>query len=141
MPNLSISAPTGAHFDYDEVKTKNGTQSLGEAPILVWDDVNAAVSHYGADKILSVLDGTSLRVSFQGIARRGRMGGKSDDDVAKQQIEFRPGNRVVGESTPQSRATRAAKAASEKVDGDKIAAFLKNVAEGKISEADLAAFV
>lgn len=138
MPLQNTQAPEGAHFEFEEVKTKGGTKSLGEVPILVWDDFDAAVTFYGRELILGVLDGTSLRVSFQGIARRGRAQGKTDDDIAKAQVDFRPGTREVGQPTPVSRAARAARAAAERVDGDKIAAFLARVANGEISEEELA---
>ena len=136
---LTVSAPKGAHFDFEELKTNHGEKSLGDAPILVWDKLDAAVEYYTEEGVLSCLDGTSPRVSYQGIARRGRIQGKSDDDIAKAQLEFRPGKRVVGVPTPQSRAAKAAKAASEKVDGDKIAAFLDRVAKGEITEEDFGA--
>jgi hypothetical protein len=141
MPQLTIQAPAGAHFEFEEVKTARGTKSLGEVPILVWETTQAAVGQYGEEGIVNVLDGTSLRVSFQGIARRLRLQGKSDDEIATAQLQFKPGSRVVGESTPVSRARNAAKAAAEKVDGDAIAAFLQKVAAGEISEADIKSFV
>lgn len=136
-----VSAPAGSHFEFEEVKTAGGTKPLGQAPILVWDSLESARQTYGDEGITDVLDGTSLRVSFQGIARRGRIAGKSDDDIAQQQVEFRPGKRAVGQSTPVSRARRAASTAAEKVDGDVLASFLSKVAAGEISQEDLAALV
>lgn len=141
MPNLTVQAPPGAHFEYEEVKTARGSKSLGEVPMLVWDDLELTRANFGDDGILASLDGTSLRVSFQGIARRMRIAGKSDDEIAKAQIEFKPGKRAVGVSTPVSRAARAAKGAAEKVDGDLLAAFMARVAKGEISESDIASFV
>ncbi len=135
----AVNVPKGFHFDYEEVKTAHGTKSLGEVPILVCDDLEEGITVYTEDGIKGILDGTSLRVSFQGIARRLRAAGKSDDEIAEAQIKFRPGTRAVGASTPASRASRAAKLASEKVDGDAVAAFLKAVADGKITAEDLAA--
>lgn len=139
--SLTITPPKGAHFDFEEVKTEHGTKSLGDVPILVWDELDAATEVYGENGVRDVLDGTSLRVSFQGIARRMRAAGKTDDDIAKAEVEFRPGTRAVGVSTPASRAAKAAKSASEKVSGDDIAAFLQAVAEGKISGEDLKTLV
>lgn len=141
MPALTVQAPAGAHFEYEEVKTARGTKSLGDVPILVWDDLAKATEHYTDEGIKGVLDGTSLRVSFQGIARRMRLAGKSDDEIGTAHIAFRPGTRAVGVSTPVSRAAKSAKAAAEKVDGDAIAAFLQQVAEGKITEEDIKSFV
>jgi len=66
-----------------------------------------------------------------------RIAGKTDDEIAKAQLEFKPGKKAVGVATPSSRAAKAAKSASEKVDGDKIAAFLQRVASGDISEEEL----
>jgi hypothetical protein len=139
MPNLTVQAPNGAHFEFETVKTAKGTKDLGQAPILKWDSLAAATEHYGEENILNVLDGTSLRVSFQGIARRGRIAQKSDDDIAKTQVEFKPGTRVVGQPTPVSRAKRAAGAAAEKVDGDMLAKLLEDIANGRISAEDLQA--
>jgi anti-sigma28 factor (negative regulator of flagellin synthesis) len=141
MGNLTVVAPDGAHFEFEPVRTEHGTKDLGEVPILVWDDEALARACYGAEGITDILDGTSLRVSFQGIARRYRIAGKSDDESAKTQIAFRPGKRAVGVSTPVSRAANMAKKASEKVSGDKIAEFLQQIADGKISEEDLAGLV
>jgi hypothetical protein len=141
---LSVQAPEGAHFDFRTVKTAKGTKNLGEVPILVWDTLAGMVAHYGEEGVLGTEDGTSLLVSYQGIARRMRMAGKSDDDIAKAQVEFKPGTREVGVSTPKSRARNAAAKAAEKLGGtagDTIAAFLERVASGEISEEDLAATI
>jgi len=139
MTLTTVSAPEGSHFDFEEVKTAKGSKSLGQVPILVWDKLGAIVGAFTEEMVLSSLDGTSPRVSYQGIARRMKLQGKSDDEIAQAQIEFRPGTRVVGAATPVSRATKAAKQAAEKVSGDTIAAFLEKVAKGEISEEDLAA--
>lgn len=142
MPDLTVTAPDGAHFEFDEVKTARGEKSLGEVPILVWDDLEKAAEFYGVDSILAILDGTSLRVSFQGIARRMAVGEKTADDIAKAQVEFRPGKRQVGASTPESRARRAAAAAVEKSgNADAITALLQKIAAGEISADDLQALV
>lgn len=138
MALQNVQAPAGSHFEFEEVKTLKGTKSLGEVPILVWDKMDAAVEHYTEEGVLNSLDGTSFRVSYQGIARRLRIQGKTDDDIAKAQLDFKPGKRAVGVATPSSRAAKAAKSAAEKVDGDKIAAFLARVASGDISEEELA---
>jgi hypothetical protein len=135
---LSITAPDGAHFEWEEVKTDRGQKSLGEVPILVWDDVDKAIAYYGKQGILNVLDGTSFRVSFQGKARTGIAAGKSYDDIAKSQIEFKPGSRQGGQSTPASRAAAAAKKASEKLNGDAITQMLNAIASGKITSEMLA---
>jgi len=138
MPELQTQAPEGAHFDFEEVKTAKGTQSLGEVPILIWDSVSAAIAYYGEEAVRDVLDGTSLRVSFQSIARRYAGAKKSIDEIAKAQIDFRPGKRAGGASTPVSRAQRAAKSAAEKVgDGDALAQLLEKVAAGEIDLASL----
>lgn len=139
MPSLNVVAPSGAHFEFEEVKTKKGTESLGEVPILVWDDPSAAIACYGNEGIIAILDGTSLRVSFQSIARRMRVANKTDDEIAQAMIDFRPGKRAVGQSTPVSRAANAAKKAADKVDGDTIAKLLEAIASGKLSSAELAA--
>jgi hypothetical protein len=140
MPELTVSAPEGAEFIYDEVKTERGQKSLGEWPLLVWKDIDAAVAHYGTAEILDILDGTSLRVSFQSINRRMALAGKSQDEAAKAQVDFKPGKRGGGASTPASRVSRQARAAVEKggVNADAVAAFLERLARGEISEDQLA---
>lgn len=130
---ITVTPPTGSHWELEEVKTKRGTESLGEHPILVWDDFDAAVSFYSAQGVLDMLDGTSLRVSQQGIIRRLAAAGKDDNAIAEALVAFRPGKRAGGASTPNSRAVRAAKTAAEKVDGDQLARLLEKVASGEIS--------
>lgn len=134
-----VQAPAGSHFEMAEVKTARGQQSLGEVPILTWDDSDAARAYYGDVGILRFLNGTSARVSFQGIARRMRVAGKADDEIAKEQVEFRPGEREIASSTPTSRARRAAEATvkSGKVDGDALAALLARIEKGEIDIASL----
>ena len=144
MP-LTVPAPTGAHFEFEEVRTAKGTKSLGEVPILVWDDVDAMIAHYGKEGIKDMADGTSFRVSFQSIGRRLRSlegdKAKTDDQIAQAQIDFRPGKRQGGASTPTSRAKRAAVAAADKVNGDAVAALLEQIASGKLSESDVNALL
>ena len=139
MPELNVAAPDGAHFDFDEVKTDRGTKSLGDVPLLVWDDLDSCREHYGDEGIMAVLDGTSLKVSFQSIARRYKIAGKSDDEIAKALVDFRPGKRAVGASTPVSRAKRAAKDAAETLgeQADDVTKLLQLVAAGKMSGAQV----
>ena len=137
---LTVQAPVGAHFEWRKVKTAKGTKDLGEVPILVWDTLKGMVDHYGEEGVLGTADGTSPLVSYQGIARRMRLAGKTDDDIAKAEVDFKPGTREVGVSTPKSRARNAAAKAAEALGGsagDTIAAFLEKVAKGEISEEDL----
>lgn len=138
VPALATAAPEGSHFEFEEVKTARGTQSLGDVPLLVWDDLDAAVVHYGISGVMDVLDGTSLRVSFQNIARRYKAADKSNDEIAAAQVAFRPGKRLAG-STPKSRTVKAAGAAAEKVGGDVIEQLLARVISGEISAEQLAA--
>lgn len=140
MP-VSIAAPQGSHFEYDEVKTKGGAQTLGEVPILVWDTVEGMIAHYTEEGVLAMADGTSARVSFQGIARRLKAKGKTDDEIAQEQVNFRPGKRQGGVSTPESRARRAAVAASEKVGGDTVKALLDQLTSGQVSKEQLEALL
>lgn len=144
MPT-GLNAPEGSEWRYEEVKTDRGTKSLGnDNPILVWTDLDKAREFYGDDKLLSVLDGTSLRVSFQNIIRRGRADEKkTTDDIAKSQVEFRPGTRVVGESTPKSRVARAAGALAESgtVSEDQIMKLLEAIKSGKVKGDEIDALV
>lgn len=138
----TVTAPQGAHWEMEEVKTDRGAKSLGDHPILVWDDLDAVRAAYGDEGIKNILDGTSLRVSFQSIARRMTIAGKTDDEIAKAQVEFKPGKRQGGVSTPVSRARRAAEAAAEKTGaGDLLTKLLEKVASGEISQDDLDALL
>lgn len=137
---MNITAPTGAHFEFEEVRTDRGATSLGNVPILKWDNLEACLDFYGEDQLLNVLDGTSLRVSFQGMARRMKAAGKTDDEIAQAELDFRPGTRTPGQSTPVSRAKSAAKRAAEKLgdEADAISTLLDKVASGEISQSQLA---
>ena len=139
--SLTITAPEGAEFDLEEVKTARGTKSLGEVPILTWKSLEKAREYFGDEGVLDILDGTSLRVSYQNIARRYAQVGKSMDEIAQAQINFRPGKRAAGVSTPVSRAGNAARRAAEKLgdQAENITAFLERVAKGEISEDQLKA--
>jgi hypothetical protein len=140
MPELATAAPSGSHFEYEEVKTAKGSESLGNVPILIWDKLSDAIAFYGSEEsITDVLDGTSLRVSFQNIARRLKIANKTDEEIAESMLKFRPGKRVPGASTPASRAARQAKAATEKVGGDAVEKLLAKIAAGELSEADIQA--
>jgi len=140
----TLAAPEGAHWSYEEVKTDKGTKSLGnDNPLLVWDDLEKMRAHYGDEAVLSIADGTSLRVSFQNIIRRGRAGDKTPDDIAKAQLEFKPGKRVVGESTPASRVARQAKAVAEsgQVSEDNLSKLLEAIKSGKLSNEEIGQLV
>lgn len=142
MPDLTVTAPEGAHFEFEEVRTAKGAESLGEVPILIWDNASAAIAQYGEEGVRDILDGTSLRVSFQSIARRMRAAGKTDDEIATAQVAFRPGKRAVGASTPESRAAKSARSAVAKSgNADLITALLDKVAKGELSNEDLEALV
>lgn len=143
MTELTIAAPEGAGFEFEEVKTDRGTKSLGQVPILVWNNHPKMAEHYGEQGLLDMADGTSLRVSFQSIARRFKAANKTDDEIAKAQVEFKPGKRAGGASTPASRVARAAKGVVEdgKVTEDSITKLLDAIKAGKLSDADLTALV
>lgn len=138
---LTLAAPDGAEFEMEEVKTARGTKSLGEVPILTWKSLEKAREYFGDEGILDILDGTSLRVSYQNIGRRYGQVGKSMDEIAQAQINFRPGKRAAGVSTPVSRAGNAARRAAEKLgdQAENITAFLERVARGEISDEQLKA--
>jgi len=137
---MGVKAPAGAHFAFEEVKTDRGTKSLGDVPILTWDDLDSMVKFYGEESILTMADGTSLRVSFQSIARRYSAAGKTLDDIAEAQIKFRPGKRQGGQSTPASRSARKAREAIEKgVDSQALETLLAKIAAGEISNEDIKA--
>lgn len=138
--STTVTPPAGAHFEFEEVKTAKGTQSLGtDIPILVWDDLDGCIAHLTAQGVLDVLDGTSYRTSMQGIARRLKAAGKTNDEIATAEVNFKPGKRAGGSSTPTSRARKAAEAAAEKVGGDAVARLLERLASGEITEAQLSA--
>ena len=130
--------PPGSRFEFDEVKTDRGQTSLGQVPLLTWgdsdEDVQAAIAYYGAEGIANILNGTSLRVSFQGIARNGKDPKKnwSDEQIALKQIEFRPGKREGGQSTPASRAANATKKAASVANADAIKQLMDMVASKQL---------
>ncbi len=143
MPELTVAAPSGSAFIFESVKTKGGTQDLGDVPLLQWTDLDAATQYFGEDGIRQILDGTSLRVSYQGIARRMRAAGKTDDEIAQAEINFRPGKRAVGASTPASRAARAVKGAAETL-GDKadlLTLLMKKISEGELTDEEIEAMI
>lgn len=138
---LTLAAPAGAAFEFETVKLATGESF--EVPILTWGDLDSAVAYYGQSSILDILDGTSLRVSFQGIARRSAVAGKTTDDIAKAQIEFRPGKRSTAAATPAGKLARTAKAIGEK-DPSRVAAaqaLLEKIATGELSDDDIAALL
>lgn len=135
MPDVLTlpAAPAGASWRFDEVRTNHGTETLGERPLLQWNDIEGARAYLGDDGVCNALNGTSLLVSYQGIARRITIAGsapdknKSDEEInfeiAEAQLKFKPGKRT-GEATPASAAARSAKNVADAV-GDKGAAGLK----------------
>jgi hypothetical protein len=143
QPATPLEVPEGAHFEMEEVKTAKGEQTLGEVPILVWDKVPSAVDYYTEEGVKNILDGTSLRVSFQNIARRLKIAGKSNTEIQNAQISFKPGKRAGGVSTPVSRAARAARSAAEKVgdQADLVTQLLERIANGELSTEDLESIV
>lgn len=141
---LTLAAPDGAEWSFEEVKTDRGTSSLGkENPVLVWKNLDKMRAHYGDEALLNIANGTSLRVSFQNIIRRGHAAGKTYNGIGQLQIDFKPGKRVVGESTPAGRVARQARAAIEAsgVSEDSLSKLLEAIKSGKMSEADINALV
>jgi hypothetical protein len=138
--------PPGSTFLFAKVKTDRGQTDLGEVPILTWgetdEDIQHAIAYYGAEGISNILGGTSLRVSFQGIARTAKekaakdpSKAMTDEQIAKAQIDFRPGKREGGQSTPASRLGNQAKKLAEKANPNVLAELLKMVEEGKLDVA------
>jgi hypothetical protein len=109
----------------------------------VWDANEAGIAgartQYGDEGVANALNGTSLMVSFQSIARRLAIAGasatppKADDvvntEIADAILKFVPGKRS-GETSAAGAAGRAAKQLAETV-GDKgaesVAALLKRI--------------
>lgn len=137
---LTVAAPTGSHFEIEEVATKGGAEKF-EAPILVWDTTDALVAHLGQQGVLDMADGTSLRVAYQAAARRGHTKGKSFDEIAQAQIEYKPGKRSGASSTPQNKTARMAKELVDKNPeaADEVQKLLAGLASGKFSIDDLKA--
>lgn len=140
------SPPKGASFDWDEVKGDRGQKSLGNRPLLTWEEsesgIAGAIEYYTAEGVARIVNGTSVRVTAQSIARRtvekGLKEGWDDDkinnEIARLQLEYRPGKRQGGQSTAQSRAANAAKKAAGKISGDAIATLLDRVASASPAE-------
>ncbi len=133
------SPPPGSSFEYGEVKTDRGTRSLGQVPLLTWgedaESVNHMIAFYGPEGIANMANGTSFRVSFQGIARRMKEKGKSDEEIAKEMIDFRPGKREGGQSTPASRVANQAKRVAASANADAIGRLLKLVEDKSVPQA------
>ena len=140
---LTVAAPDGAHFEFSEVKTNRGTQSLGQVPILVWDDGNKAMEYYGHESFLAAFNNTGLRVPFQSIARRGRVSGKLDANaIAQEELEYKPGQVERAPSTAASRAKSAAAQAAEKLGeegADTLTTLMRKFASGELTLDDLKA--
>lgn len=130
--SFEIAAPNGAHWEFEEVSTGHGKASLGEVPLLIWDDFNACVEYFTAEGVIAMLDGTSFRVSQQGIARRLKAAGKSNNEIAEAILKFRPGKRAGTAPTPVSRARKAAAEAATVVQGDAITLLLQRIAAGQV---------
>ena len=137
---VTVAAPTGAHFEIEEVATKGGTEKF-EAPILVWEDLNALRDHIGEQGILDMSDGTSLRVAYQAAARRGHVKGKTFDEIAQSQLDYKPGKRSGATSTPANRTARMAKELVDKSPeaADEVQKLLASIASGKFKLEDLKA--
>ena len=144
MASVTVAAPAGSHFDFETVKDKQ--ENEWEVPMLIWDDFQKMVEYYGAEGILRIADGTSLRVVFQGAARRIMQAKEPGtvDDIAKAQVEYKPGERRGStEATPATKAGRAAKKAADArpESADLIAKLLEKIANGEMSAEDLEALV
>lgn len=137
---LTVSAPAGSHFDIEEVATKGGAEKF-QAPILVWDTTEALVEHLGEQGVIDMADGTSLRVAYQAAARRGHTKGKTFDEIATDQISYKPGKRSGASSTPQNKTARMAKELVDKNPeaADEVQKLLAGLASGKFSLDDLKA--
>lgn len=132
--------PPGFYFDFDEVKGDHGQKSFGKRPLLTVNEdeagVQGLITFYGNEGVARIYNGTSGRVQSQSIARRVTQKGvkegwtdeKINDEIAKAQLEYRPGKRQGGQSTAASRAANAAKKAADKIGGDAIAQMLAKVA-------------
>ncbi len=137
---LTIAAPAGSHFEIEEVATKGGAEKF-EAPILIWDTTEALVAHLGEEGVIAMADGTSLRVAYQAAARRGHTKGKSFDEIAASQVEYKPGKRSGASSTPQNKTARMAKELVDKNPdaAEEVQKLLAGLASGKFSLDDLKA--
>lgn len=142
--------PPGSKFIFDEVKTDRGQTSLGQVPLLEWGDdeasVRSMIDYYGYEGVANIVNGTSAKVSFQSIARRlktrqnkGVPNPATDEEIAKAQIDFRPGKREGGSSTPASRAANEAKKLASAVSGDGMAELFRKIANKEIPEDTLRA--
>lgn len=152
-PQYSLTnPPPGAYFDFDEVKGDRGQKTLGTRPLLTWrenqEGLDGFIAFYGVEGGMRIPNGTSIRVTGQGIARRvtekaikegwGTDNDRINNETAKLQLEYRPGKRQGGQSTAQSRAVAAAKKAAGKIGGDAITSMLERVAA--MSEEQRSAF-
>lgn len=135
--SLTVTAPEGAHFALEELATKGGADKFSDVPILVWDDFSAMVAHFTEEGVKNMADGTSLRVAYQSIARRGKLKAAADDEIAKLQVAYQPGKRTGAPVTPQGRAAKAAKALDVN-EADEVTKLIENLKSGKLKLEDLA---
>lgn len=132
----TVDAPRGAHWEYVEVRTNHGKRSLGEAPVLEWDDVEAARQFYGEEALKQLLE-IGVKNQYLRLARTGRIRGMTDDEIARSQLSYKPGQRQA--RSPVGKVSKAARAAAERASPDVVAALLEAIARGEITADDLRA--
>jgi hypothetical protein len=90
MPNNY--ADFGISFTSEPVAQRAGPNAtdrkvIGNGQIAVVTDLNKFVEHFGADVVLGILDGTSIRVMSQDVSRRGLTATpKASDDQIREAI-------------------------------------------------------
>lgn len=136
----TVAAPAGSHFETEEVAVKGGTEKF-ESPILIWDNTEKMLEHFGEEGVLAMADGTSFRVAYQAIARRGKLKEKAVEETMQLMIDYKPGKRSGATSTPANKTARQAKELVDKNPeaADEVQKLMAAIASGKISIADLKA--
>lgn len=125
---LSDLSAHGLTTDADVVSHKVGTETreLPEYDIVVVNDLEKFVASFGAEKVLEMLDGTSLRVKMQSVARRLLQADRKTPraDIVKAQIES-----ILGMTTRRAAAPKVVYAdISGQTHEDKLSADQANVA-------------
>jgi len=130
---LTVAAPSGAHFRISKVGPKGGAKTA--MPVLTWDNLDACVSFMGEEAAVLGLSG-GLTSKYREIARQGAADGKTQDEVAMAQIEYRPVAKAPRAKTKPAAtrirvAARAMARAFTKEQAAVVAVLLEDLAAGK----------
>lgn len=81
-------ATHGLAIESREIATDGGKMSLGVRPHVIATDLDLFVSWYGAEKVMSFVNGTSMKVKMQNVIRTSCVENSTikDDELIEKQI-------------------------------------------------------